>query len=310
MRLALRLHRQAAAAALARLAAQPLGTAAAVLVIAIAIALPLLAGVVLRSLAAVTAGLDTDPHINVYLLTEASDDEARRVEASLRAHPDAAAVRFVPRAQALAELKASTHLAELLASLERNPLPHAFTVRTKTTDPARIKALREAWQALPKVDQVVADFEWSERLARWVRFGDRALVAVLVFLALAVVFIIGHLVRLQVLTQREEIEVSQLIGATASDVRRPFLYHGVVQGLLAGGVALALAGAISAWLSSEVQVLASSYAAEFKVIFVEWEEMALLLAAASALGWLAARFSVDRELRRFGGPARGNRRGA
>ncbi len=129
-----------------------------------AIAIPVIAAVVFESVGATTAGLDTDPHVNVYLALDAVDADAKRVEQALRSHPDAAAVRFIPRAQALAELQSTTHLAELLASLDRNPLPDAFTVRMRTTDAARIGAAKAAWSRLPKVDQVVADFEWSERL--------------------------------------------------------------------------------------------------------------------------------------------------
>ena len=300
MRLWLRLHAQALAAAIARIGAQPLATLLSILVIAIAIALPVLAAVVLKSLAAATAGLDTDPHVNVYLALDATDEDARKLEPRLRQHPDAASVRFIPRSLAFEELKSTTHLAELLSSLERNPLPHAFTVRTNTTDAGRLEALRAEWQKLPKVDQVVADFEWSERLSRWVRFGDRALAGVGVFLALAVLAIVGHLIRLQVLTQREEIEVSQLIGATAADVRRPFLYHGLLQGFLAGAAALLLAAGVAAWLRHELQALTSSYASEFKVIFLD-PELALGIAVAAALlGWLGAWASVARELRHFG----------
>ena len=83
---------------------------------------------------------------------------------------------------------------------------------------------------------MLADFEWSERLGRWVRFGDRAAHGVPgSLLGAAVAFIVGHLIRLQVLTHREEIEVSQLVGATAADVRRPFLYHGGAPGAPGGG---------------------------------------------------------------------------
>jgi len=300
MRTWLRLHTQAFAAAASRLAAQPLATALSVLVIAIAIALPVLTAVVLKSLAAATAGLDTEPHVNIYLALDATEEDARRLEPRLRANPEVAAVRFVSRAQALDELKATTHLAELLASLDRNPLPHAFSVRIRTADAARLEALRAEWAAWPKVDQVAADFEWSERLGRWVGFGNRALAGVALFLALAVVFIVGHLIRLQVLTQREEIEVSQLVGATAADVRRPFLYHGILQGLLAGLAAILLAALVSAWLRHELQALTSSYASEFKVIGLDSGFTVGIALAAAGLGWFGAWLSVARELRRFG----------
>jgi cell division transport system permease protein len=299
VRLWIRLHWQGFAGAWHRLAAQPVAAGFSVFVLAMAIALPVMAAVALRSVGAVTAGLDTDPHVNVYLALDATDDEVKRVGDALRAHGDAAAVRFVPRAQALEELKSTTHLAELLASLDRNPLPHAFTVRTRTTDPERIGAAKAAWSRLPKVDQVVADFEWSGRLARWVRFGDRVLAVIGLLLSVAVAFIVGHLIRLQVLTQREEIEVSQLIGATATDVRRPFLYHGALQGLLAGALAVLIAAGISAWMGSELLALTPGYATELKVVFLALSESLAVILAAGLLGLAGAWIAVGRELRSF-----------
>jgi cell division transport system permease protein len=295
----LRLQLHALAEGLRRILAQPAASLLSILVLGIAIALPVVAGVALRSLGAATAGIDTDPHVNVYLSLDASDDDVKRIEQALRSHPDAAAVRFVPRAQALAELKTTTHLAEILDTLERNPLPHAFTVRVRTTAADRISSLRTDWSRLPKVDQVIADFEWSERLGRWVRFGDRALMVAWVLLGTAVAFIVGHLIRLQVLTHREEIAVSQLVGATAADVRRPFLYHGAAQGLLAGVAAVGLAAAVAAWVSLELQALTPSYATELKVVFLPLFDSITVILGAGALGLGGAWIAVGRELKRF-----------
>lgn len=289
----------AAASAARRLLGQPATSFLAIAVIALAIAAPLLGAMLLKSLASAASGLDTDPHVNVYLSLDATDADVKRVEAALRAHADVASVRFVSRAQALEELKATSHLAELLANLERNPLPHAFTVRTKTTDPARMAALRTEWTQIPKVDQAVADFAWAEKLARAVRFADRALALVATLLAAGVLFIVGHLIRLQVLTRREEIEVSQLVGATAADVRRPFLYHGALQGLAAGATAVGLSWLVIGWLNNELLALTSSYSTEFKLFFPDARTTWLVVGAVAGLGWIGAWASVSRELRRF-----------
>lgn len=289
----------AAASATRRLLAQPATSFLAIAVIALAVAAPLLGAILLKSLATAGSGLDTDPHVNVYLALDATDADVKRVEAVLKAHPDVTSVRFVSRAQALEELKATSHLAELLANLERNPLPHAFTVRTKAADPARMAALRAEWTQIPKVDQAVADFAWAEKLARAVRFADRALALVATLLAAGVLFIVGHLIRLQVLTRREEIEVSQLVGATAADVRRPFLYHGAFQGLAAGAMAVGLAWMVIEWLNIELLALTSSYSTEFKLFFPDIATVWLVVVAVAILGWIGAWASVSRELRRF-----------
>ena len=295
----LRMHAHALGDSLARMGSQPLASAMSIFVLGIAIALPLLAAVALRSAGAVASSLDTEPHLNVYLALDATDEDVKRIGEALKAQRDAAQVRFVPRGQALQELKATTHLAEILAALDRNPLPHAFTVRVRSTAADRVAAMRGDWAALPKVDQVQADFEWSERLARWVRFGDRLLWALAIALGGAVAFIVGHLIRLQVLTRREEIEVSQLIGATAADVRRPFLYYGMLEGMLAGAVAVALAASIAHWVGSELLALTPGYAAELKVIFLDLREWAAAILAAAALGLAGAWLAVSREIRSF-----------
>ena len=89
----MRLHANALADAVGRLVRQPLASGVAIVVLAIAIALPVIAGVALRSLGAAAAGLDAEPHVNVYLGLAATDEDVRRVQAALRGHPAAAGVR-------------------------------------------------------------------------------------------------------------------------------------------------------------------------------------------------------------------------
>ncbi|MBL0143671.1 MAG: ABC transporter permease [Betaproteobacteria bacterium] len=297
----LRVHRLALADATRRIAAQPLASTLAIGVIALAVALPVLALALVGSVSRATMGLDTDPHVNVFLALDATDEDVRRVEAALKAHAETSSVRFVSRTTALEELKSTSHLAELLANLDRNPLPHAFSVRTKTSDAARLGAARAEWSKLPKVDQVSAEFEWAEKISHWTRFAERALAGLAIMLAAAVLFIVGHLIRLQVLTMKDEIEVSQLIGATAADVRRPFIYHGFLQGLAAGLAAVGLAGLVVAWLNSELLALTSSYAYEFKVVFLDTPTAMAVVLAVASLAIAGAWLSVSRELKQFSG---------
>jgi cell division transport system permease protein len=297
----LRLHALALGEAVARLLRQPFASGLAVLVLGIAIALPVILAVALRSVGAAAAGLDAEPHMNVYLALDATEADVGRVEAALKAHPEAARVRFVPRDEALAELKATTHLADVLAALQGNPLPRAFTVRMRTRQADRIASVRAEWARIPQVEQVQADFEWSRRLAGWTSFARRALGVGWVLLGAAVAFIVGHLIRLQVVTRKQEIEVSQLIGATAADVRRPFLYHGLLQGLGAGAAAVAIAAGLAAWTSLELEALTNSYALEFKVVFPQVAEWLGVVVAAGLLGLVGAWVAVGQELRRFSG---------
>src|SRR6185436_11618627 len=102
--------------------------------------------------------------------------------------------------------------------------------------------------------------------------------------------------RLQILTQREEIEVSKLIGATDAFVRRPFYYQGFLQGAAGGVLALAIVAGLLAALNIEVRSLADSYGSSFRLVFPA-AGAGVVLALAAGLGWLGAHLSVSRHLR-------------
>ena len=295
----LRLHALAFADAARRLASQPWATFFSLLVLALAFTLPILAAVAMRSVASATEGLDTDPHVNVFLALDAGDDDVKRIEQALRSTPGVASVRFISKGQAFDELRNTTHLAEILATFERNPLPHAFAVRLDAAALPQAPQLREAWARLPKVDQVTADLDWARQLAGWIRFGRTLLAIVATALALAVAFIVGHLIRLQALTRRAEIEVSQLIGATAADVRRPLVYHGALQGILSGLAGTALAAGFAAWTGAQMRALAPAYATELKLVFLTPMEVGAVLMVAGLLGFAGAWIAAQREIRRF-----------
>lgn len=98
------------------------------------------------------------------------------------------------------------------------------------------------------------------------------------------------------MTQREEIEVSQLIGATNSFIRRPFLYAGALYGL-GGGVAayVMLAGVVYVFNQS-IAKIANLYASDFSLNLPQPELVIGLILAAICLGWVAAYFAVSRSL--------------
>jgi cell division transport system permease protein len=272
--------------------AQPLAFALSTLVIAVAILLPLTLYIVFANVIAATQRLNTEPNLNVFMKLSASDADVKALETRLKSDANAASVLFVPRESALADMKKRANLGDLVAGLSANPLPHAFTVRLKSTDAAAIDTMRRAVAELPQVDQVTVDFEWAKKLTRFARFAERVVVLLALVLALAVVFVIGNTIRLQMLTQKDEILVARLIGATRRFVWRPFLYFGFLQGALAGLTAVALLAFITNWFGREIRGLTESYGSFTLAGFASPEAFAVVVAAA-LLGWLGAWVSVS-----------------
>jgi cell division transport system permease protein len=256
------------------------------LVIGIALALPLGGYTLLQSLRPAGTELALESRLTLFLAPQARRAD---VEARLRAEPRVAAVRFIPREEALKEMSRVQGLSEVIRALGRNPLPDAFVVSASPE-------LAEELAKLPGVAHVQADAVWARRLSAATRIARLALWLLAGLLAAGLVAVTFNTIRLQVLTQREEIEVSRLIGATDGFIRRPFYYQGLVQGLAGGIVALMLV-AISLWLlNREVRELAASYGSNFRLGYVSPAEGLATLAAAGLLGWAGAHLSVRRYL--------------
>jgi cell division transport system permease protein len=288
----LRQHAAALRTALARLARPPGLLSAAV--IGIAVSLPAGGYALLDSLRGVAARVTLEPQISLFLAPQASRAQADALAKVLRADRRLSGVHFVPRETALKELNEVQGLAEVVGSLGRNPLPDAFVVTAQTDS---LESLAADLARLPGVAHVQADTIWARRLAALARIGRLGLGLLAALLGAGLVAVTFNTIRLQILTQREEIEVSKLIGATDAFIRRPFYYLGLLQGFAGGAIALAIVAALLALLNREVGALAASYGSGFRLSFLAPADAAATLAAAGLLGWLGAHLSVSRHLR-------------
>lgn len=265
-----------------------------VVVIGVALALPAAGYALVESLRDVSGRLALDPQVAVFL--DPKQANADGLAARLKRDPRISRVRFVPRDQALKELAGVQGLAELIAALGRNPLPDAFvvTARDETVEP-----LAADLGKLPGVTHVQADALWARRLASLARVGRAGLWLLAVLLGVALIAVTFNTIRLQILTQRDEIEVSKLIGATDAFIGRPFHYAGLLQGMAGGAVALALVALSLGLLNRELRPLVESYGSDFRFAFLSPGDALALVLFAGLLGWLGAHLSVRRHLRAY-----------
>lgn len=293
----LRQHGNALTKAVARLAAARLNTLLGALVMGIVLALPAIGEMLLDNFMSLAGMVSAKPEISIFLAVEAERGDADKLGQALRQNPAIAAVRFVPREEALGRIRQNQGLADVIDSLPTNPLPDAFVVLPKDEAPAAAEQLRQALSHLPKVEQVQLDSAWVKRLDALVRAGRTALMLLAGLFAVAVLAVTFNTIRLQILTLREEIEVSQLLGASDAYIRRPFYYFGLLQGLLGGLLAWLLVAVATAFLREPLGQLAAAYNLDLVLHGLPPGQTALLLAFAAALGWGGTWLSVRRFLR-------------
>ncbi len=297
MRAWLRQHAGAAALALRKLAGQISTSALNALVIGIALSLPAGGYALLASLRAPERPLVPGPQLSVFLRTDALRADAEALGARLRSDPRVREARLVTREQAIEELRATEGLAEVVAALGQNPLPDALVIRPKDAASDALDSLARELRSDPAVAQVRSDPAWARRLAALAATARLATALLGAVLAAGLVAVTYNTIRLQILTQRAEIEVSRLIGATDAFIRRPFYYLGLAQGLAGGAIALAIVAAGLAALNVGVAELARSYGTGFRLEFLGFGDALAVWAFAGLLGWLGAHLSVSIYLR-------------
>lgn len=294
----LTLHLAALRQALQRLVAAPLNTALAVLAIGIALALPAGGWVLLANVQSLAAKSAPAARISLYLPVDAERKAATDLADTLKNNPAIKAVQFLPREDTLKRMKGSPGLADVIDALPGNPFPDAYVITPADDTPAATEALAATLRALPRVEHVQLDSAWVRRLDALLRLGRAGLGILATLLAVGLIAITFNTIRLQVLTQRAEIEVCRMLGATEAFIRRPYLYSGAVQGLCGGLVAWLIVGLGLAGLTAPANELAALYGVDFALRSASLMETLALPAIAAALGLLGAVLSLRQHIQK------------
>lgn len=300
MRTWLAQHGLAARDALSRFWRQIVPSLFNVIVIGVALSLPLALYVAIKNLGSVTGQLSSEPQLTLFMEPDATESEAEAIGKRLAAHAAVGGQRFVGKGEALDALKRSAGMAEIVNELGRNPLPDAWVVSGRDSDPAVLERLRAEASRWPKVELAQLDTAWARKLDAALRVGRSVTLLVAGLLAVALAAVTFNTIRLQILTRREEIEVSKLIGATDGFIRRPFLYFGGFQGFAGGVAACALVALALGTLDAQLGETPLAILPEGGLRGLEPGEVGMVLLGASALGWLGAWLSVSQHLWRIG----------
>ena len=293
-------HIQVFLATLGQMTRAPLASLLTLTVIGITLALPSGLYVMLDNLQRLSAGWDRGAQVSLFLKRDVSESQALKLASQLRALPTVSGVNYISREAALAEFKQQSGFGAALNALDSNPLPAVLVVRPAAGDnPAAVETLVASLARLPGVELAQLDIEWLRRLAAILQFAERAILLLAALLSLAVLLIIGNTIRLAVVNRQTEIEVVQLVGGTAAFIRRPFLYTGLMQGLLGGLLAWILVNGSLWLLSGPTEELAGLYGSHFALIGIGAAPGIALVTGGALLGWLGARLAVGQQLRRF-----------
>ena len=234
------------------------------LMIGVALALPGLLWVLQSNVHSLSQQWQGSTGLTVYMALEASEQSIADMAATLQREPAVAAVQPTTPQQALEELLAqsadSQFLQQAIAEVETNPLPTSFAVALDSTQPfLALETLSRRLAAQAGVDEVVIESTWLERLRDLSRLANRGGSALSAMLLVAAVLVTFAAIRLAIDARLAELRVLALIGATRSQLRRPFLYFGSAYGLGGGIMAIVLMAVFLNEIEAPLESLLISY---------------------------------------------------
>jgi len=291
-------HAQVALDSLGRLTRHPLATLMTAAVIGIALAMPASLYLLLGNMDRLSGAWDGQASLSVFLKDTVSVTAADTLAGRVRDWPEVVNVTLVTPEQALEEFRQGSGFADVLDTLDENPLPAVLLV-LPAPDHANAQSaagLQARLQALPETERAQLDLQWVQRLTAILALARRGVLLISALLALAVLLVVGNTIRLEIQNRREEIVVTKLIGATDGFIRRPFLYNGVWYGVI---------GALLAWLlvetgfwllESPTRQLAALYQSNFQLQTLPLLLLLVLLTGGVLLGLLGSWLAVGRHL--------------
>jgi cell division transport system permease protein len=183
--------------------------------------------------------------ISVYFNTNTSEDEILNIQQSLEGLSQVASVNYISQDQALATFQqnhaSDPTVSQAINQLDTNPLEASLNVTAK--DPSEYGAIND-YLSSPDLAQYIDTISYAQnqdvinRLAAIVRDVSIGGWIVTIFLALIAGLVMFNTIRLAIYSNREEIGVMRVVGASNSLVRGPFVVEGMLWGLIAAVVSL------------------------------------------------------------------------
>jgi len=184
--------------------------------------------------------------VDLFFKTSFNEADIKQVEQELKSWDCFSEVYFVSPERAIEEFsEKDENTEEILAIFEgENPLPPTISFHPKQ-EFATKQGMRDIKARLLKAyPEMIEDVNYNEASVEDVNLNFRQFVflvlAVAALLIIVAVAMINNTIRLALYSKRFTIKTMQLVGATGSFIRRPFMRIAVFQGIIAAVIGMAL----------------------------------------------------------------------
>ena len=229
---------------------------------------------------------------SVMLDDDAREADIRMLQKDLDAKPFVKSTEYVSKDEAAVKMKEDLG-EDFISFLGDNPLPPSIDVYlyASYTNPDSVAKMEKYVMEYPFVKEILVPESLLFLINENVRKVSLSLLLISSFLLLIAVTIINNTIRLAIYSKRFLIRTMQLVGATRSFIRKPFLTRSIYHGVLAALIAMLLLMGLLYLVEKEFLMLYSFRSTNLLVILG-----ALLIFLGILINLVSTFFSVNRYL--------------
>ena len=178
-----------------------------------------------------------------FLENDVTEEGQTSIESRLKSSPLITEVRFVGSPDALDKFQTKfPELKDIVQNLDKNPFPPSFevTFKEENLSPKDISLFIDEMRQVEDISDVQFNQEWVDRMYSLSRLARAVGFFLGGILVMASFFIISNIIKLNVFSRQDEIEILRLSGASNTFIRIPFLMEGMILGVLGGALSLLL----------------------------------------------------------------------
>lgn len=229
--------------------------------------------------------------MSVYFKNEANDTLLQAFGTQLKDAPYIKDYVFVSRDDAAKNNKDIIG-EDFMAFLGTNPLPNSYDIHLNGAYVQKdsIKEIEVKIKSDPMVEDVIYDRMLVDLVndnIKQITFWLLVISGVLAFLSM---LLINSSLRLSIYSHRFTIKTMQMVGATKSFIRRPFIWRGIILGLIGSALAIAALIALVYYIDGLFPVLN---------IWNDWVPTAIILAGVLIFGIIITSISTFLATQRF-----------
>jgi cell division transport system permease protein len=233
---------------------------------------------------------ESKPQVTFFLKDDAKQDQVKKIINELKKDIKVAETKYVSKEEALKIYRKQFEKDPLLLEMvTSNILPASIEVSTYKVED--LQMIFDAYKNHPAIEEIVFQKDIVENLSKWTRIVRIVGLSYIGFHLLLSFLVIMTIIGMKIALKREEIEIMQLLGASRSYIRTPFILEGMIYGFvgsLISNVFSIILVLLAANLSSSTFVPSTSVV----IIF-----MAAMTVFGMVLGWLSSVLSVLRFLK-------------